>query len=316
MKQTIAMIASLTLLTGGGLLPALLGPSAPGLAEASCLQDGQIRGQEVTDPLGRTLRLTEPRRIVSLALTADEILVEWVELERVAGLTVFVDDRATTSITRLLPSSIARLEGQAEPVLALEPDLVFVSPHTTASTVQILAAAGMPVVRLHDARSLQSVLKNITLVAAAVGKQAEGRALVATLRERLDRVDAGLCPAKQPRVLLTGYGYVHGAGTLQHEWLTRAHARNAAAEAGIRGTAPLPQEAWLAFDPDWILVETAGTALEPGRIDLLGDGPLSGPLRERFRGRVVGVPRAWSGAVSHHVVRAIEEVSSLWCALR
>ena len=243
-------------------------------------------------------------------------MLELVEPERLAGLTYLVDDAAMSGVGDRVPPGLPRLHGGVESVLSLQPDLVFVSPYSPAETVQLLLAAGMPVVRLQDVRRLADVLLNLRIVGAATGEMERARELEAELRTRLRAVARLQCRDPRPRVLLLGYGYGYGAGTLQDAWLRRARVCNVVAEAGLKGTVPLPSESWLELDPEWILVETAGRSLEPGRADLLGQGPLVDELRKRLGRRVIGVPRSWSGAVSHQLVRAIEEVSALLCRPR
>jgi ABC-type Fe3+-hydroxamate transport system substrate-binding protein len=100
-----------------------------------------------TDTLGNPVTLRAPaRRIVSIALSADEILIDLVAPERIVGITRFVDDPATSPASARAPRTAVRVTGEPEALLALRPDIVFASAYTRPEALSLMTGAGVPVI--------------------------------------------------------------------------------------------------------------------------------------------------------------------------
>src|SRR5438128_2379394 len=66
-----------------------------------------------------------PRRIASLNLAADEMLVELVSPDRLVAVTSFSDDKSPSNVAGRVPASVARVtHARLEQLVALKPDLV------------------------------------------------------------------------------------------------------------------------------------------------------------------------------------------------
>jgi iron complex transport system substrate-binding protein len=149
----------------------------------------------------------------------------------------------------------------------------------------------------------------VTTLGDAVGEPDRARALASSLRARIAAVAARPRRAPPARVLLWDHGYTYGVGTLADDVLRRAGASDVASEAGMRGPVALGEEAAVALAPDIVLVPIEDAALRAHAPELVGDAPVWGAVEAVRRGEVYGVPRAWMGSVSHHVVRALEAVA-------
>ncbi|MBK9079818.1 MAG: hypothetical protein IPL91_12170 [Hyphomicrobium sp.] len=82
-----------------------------------------------------------PRRIVSLNLCTDQLLLDLVEPERIAGVSYLATD-PTLSADAVRLEPFKKLKGTAEEVLALHPDLVIAGEYTTGATVDLLRRLG------------------------------------------------------------------------------------------------------------------------------------------------------------------------------
>jgi iron complex transport system substrate-binding protein len=267
----------------------------------------------IVDPLGhaRTLR-APPRRIASLVLSADEILLELVPVDRIAGLTYLIDDVATTPSAPLAPRGAARLtEQDPESLLAARPDLVVVAGYTRAETIALLGDVGVPVVGSGAHDSLERVLVAIATLGDAVGEEARAADLVASLRARIELVRERAKSRPPRRVLLWEGGYTYGAGSLQDDLIRIAGGVNAAAEAGLRGPCAVSEETALRLAPDAIVVPVESDAVRLRAPELVGGDPAWSRVEAAQRKRVYGVPRAWIGSVSHHAVRALEAIDTV-----
>ena len=111
----------------------------------------------VRGPLGDAVEIpATPRRIVSIALSADETLVDLVPPERLVGVTTFIDDPSIPPASGRVPAAAVRVTGEPEALLALRPDIVFASAYTRPDALAILAGAGVPVVGSGALRTLDA----------------------------------------------------------------------------------------------------------------------------------------------------------------
>jgi iron complex transport system substrate-binding protein len=287
-------------------------PVATGALGASSVEHGGYP-KTLVDPLGERVVLhAPPRRIVSIALSGDEILLELVRPERLVGVTYLVDDPTNTPSAALAPAAAARVtEENPEALLALRPDLVVSAGYTRSEPIVLLEAAGVPVVGTGAHETLEDVVSAVTTLGDAVGEPDRARALASSLRARIDAVAARARRDRSPRVLVWEQGYTYGAGTLVDEVIRRAGGTDVASEAGLHGPVAISEEAGIALEPDVILVPIAAGAARPHAPDLIGDAGLWSAVKAVQRGDVYGVPRSWIGSVSHHVVLALEAIASI-----
>ena len=81
--------------------------------------------------------VAKPKRIVSLDLCTDQLLIDLVPRERIAAVTHLAADASVSAIpekARGLPIT----HGGAEDVLARDPDLILAGPWGVAGTVSLL----------------------------------------------------------------------------------------------------------------------------------------------------------------------------------
>jgi iron complex transport system substrate-binding protein len=313
MRLAVGLLATGAVLASGAWRAALPPPPVEeaGIA-ASSVAEGAFP-KEVVDPLGVRVRVpTRPSRVVSLALSDDEIVLALLPTERIAGLTYLVDDPTLTPSASLAPASAARTtEENPEALLALRPDLVITAGYTHAEAIAILEVAGVPVVGTGAHATLEDVLEAVTTIGRAVGEEARAAELVASLRARMAAVAVRARGSRPVRVLVWEDGYTYGAGTMPEDLVRRAGGANVATEAGLRGAVALTEEAAVGLAPDMIVVPTSEAAPRAHAPGLLGEAPVWGAVEAVRRGEVYGVPRAWMGSVSLPAVRALEAVADV-----
>lgn len=145
----------------------------------------------------------------------------------------------------------------AEGILSLEPTLVLAMEGLGPPPVQgQLEAAGVPVVVLPDAQTLDGAETRIALAARVLGRPDSGAALTQRIRTGLSRAEASH-PADAPRVLFVyargaGMVSVFGTGTAAETTLGLAGAQNAV--TSFPGLRPLTAEAVAEAAPDAIVI--------------------------------------------------------------
>ncbi len=145
----------------------------------------------LVDDAGYMVNITSyPERIVSLAPSNTEILFAVGAGDRVVGITdycnypynftAWIEAGNMTSIGNYWNPSI-------EPIIALQPDLVFASGDASEEAASKLRNLGYNVLIL-DAENINDVLNDIFMVGRATNQSDQASALVTSLRTRIDTV--------------------------------------------------------------------------------------------------------------------------------
>ena len=200
-------------------------------------------------------RSEAPRRIVSLNLCTDQLLVDLVPRERIAGVSFLATDRTlSAAASKLL--GLKQLKGTAEEVLALEPDLVIAGEYTTGPTVDLLKRLGKRVLVVPLATDFDGLCKTLRLLAKEVGEEARGEDIIREFDEKL----AGARSVVQSRPTAIAYqvnSLASGADSLLDAALDAAGYRNLARERTLGPAGRLPLEALVVQPPDLIVLANA-----------------------------------------------------------
>ncbi len=279
----------------GGTLPMLhrrgLVRAGGGLALAALLPGARAAAPiALRDALDRPVVLPGPaQRIVTIFSSNTELVASLGLLERIVGVEEYTRFPAQAAA---LPKVGGRLGFSVDAVVALRPDLVIVTPARQAANqlVDPMERIGVPVMVLLS-RSLEEVMDNVLRVAQAAGVEARGKALAASLAQRLRAVDRQMAGRIAPRSLMitgrmgNGMLLVARPGTYTSEAIVRAGARHAMADIGT--LAQVSPEAALAADPDVLLF--AGTQ---AALDELTSRPGWRDMRAVRAGRAITVSRS------------------------
>jgi iron complex transport system substrate-binding protein len=217
----------------------VLGGAAPALAEAP----------------------PKPRRIVSLNVCVDQLLLLMVAPGRIASLTQHATDPDFSNLARAA-EGFPQNHGRAEEVVPLDPDLVIGGEYTTPETIGLLRRLGYRVAVMRLANSLADVRANMLWFGTLVGETAKAEAMVRALDRRLAAVAAKI--PKGPRPVLAFYdtgGYTAAPGTLADDVIRAAGFDNLAGRLGLGIGGRLNLETLAMQHVDALItVDTTGTA--------------------------------------------------------
>jgi len=220
----------------------------------------------------------KPRRIMSLKICTDALLLDLAPPSRIASVTFLAREKAAL---RWWPQAahIPVNHNSAEEILAAKPDLILTDSFTAPALRPLLARTGARVIEVPPAGNFDQIRAVTRLVARAVGEEARGAQLIA----RMD-ADLATLAAHRPRKALTvaawgGGGYVPGRGGLFDAVLSAVGARNI--EQG--GFGYYDVETLVAKNPDALIYADtyAGTA------SLRDDQNLHPALLKRYADRRV-----------------------------
>ncbi len=186
-------------------------------------------------------------RVLSADFCADQIVLALADRDQIAALSPDADK--DFSFRRNEAAGHAKARADAESVLAARADVVLRFWGGDAARLRRL---GVRVVTLDYATSFDGVRRNIDIAAAALGREADGKALVKSLDARLDAL-AARGPSGVTALYVTPGGVTAGKETMIDAILAAAGVRNETALKGLSWWPPLSPEAVIADPPDFIV---------------------------------------------------------------
>jgi iron complex transport system substrate-binding protein len=246
-----------------------------------------------------------PRRVASMNLSADEILVEILPLDQLVSVTRWADSDSGNINGRVPPSVFRIQKADLEQLVALRPDLVVVSEYTDADFLKQLEKTGMRYHRIEGLATLPGIRRAILDLGRAVAETAAAERVVKSFDAKLEDVAKRVAGAKQPRVLYWSSGMTAGGDTAIGSLIECAGARNVGRELGLSGIVPPGGERAFVADPDVILVGTW-----PRAVEAVKQEPLLGKSRAVKQGRIVALPTSLLVALSQFSADACVELAS------
>lgn len=205
---------------------------------------------------------TSPQRIVSLNLCVDQILLDLVPRERIAGLSFLAADPSMSLLSREA-EGLPAVQGSAEEILALDPDLILAGEYTTAATVDLLRRLGRRVEIVPMATTFDDIRDVVRRMSGWTGDEPRGEALVRDFDSRLNDIRTrAVVRSEGPRptvVAMQVNSLASGEGSLVDEVLAEAGFDNAARHADLGPGGRLPLETLIADPPDVIVTANAAT---------------------------------------------------------
>jgi iron complex transport system substrate-binding protein len=227
-------------------------------------------------PAARLNAAGMPKRIVSLNLCTDELVLRLADRANIASVTYLSKDPISANVVDLA-DDVPVNHGLAEEIIPLNPDLVVAGTFTARTAVAMLKQTRFPVTEFGVARNVADVRAGIRKMAALVGESARGEALVADFDTRLASIGTSL-PARRPTALVfNANGFTVGAGTLVDDIMTRAGLDNVAAHMNLGNYTQLPLEIVVRSNVD-VLIISARRDGPPSLATALLDHPVLSKL--------------------------------------
>ena len=247
-----------------------------------------------------------PKRIVSLDVCTDQILVELVGRERIAAVTHLAADPAVSAIPAKA-KGIAITRGAAEDVLRYDPDLILAGPFGVSATVSLLRRLKRNVVVVPQPPNLEAVRAAVRTVAAAVGEGPKGEAMIAAYDQRLAGLDPPASAAPPTAIIYQVGGSVSGPGSLAEAALVAAGFRNKADEYRLTRNGQVPLELLVAAPPDLLVLSSAVDEYRTALADNLRH-----PVLRRLRQHHASLELPWQLWLcgTPHIAEAIEKLAN------
>ncbi|MCX7318195.1 MAG: cobalamin biosynthesis protein, partial [Hyphomicrobiales bacterium] len=154
------------------------------------------------------LKAAEQPRFASINLCTDQLLVTLADPAQILGLSPFARD-PFRSWDKDKAAQFRLLSGEAEDVLALQPDAVVAGRFTKRATRELLKDKGLKVVEFEPARSLDDVRKQLRQMGALVKHSDRAEAEIAKLDAAIGDPDSLWRRAPHPVVWIgNGIGWL------------------------------------------------------------------------------------------------------------
>lgn len=276
-RSAAQLIAALVLLCGCGAAAATAPPQSGEMpvVPVSNAAPEPVLPVTVESDDGTAVTVRDVSRVVAVNLsgTLAEIVFSLGLGDRVVGrdvATTFPEAQALPLVTKAHDLS-------AEGVLALEPTLVLTDRSMgPPEALQQLRAAGVPVVLVPEAWSLEGIGPRIEAVAAALGVPDAGRAVVERTRseldEALDQAPERDEPLKVAFLYLRGQAGVYlmgGRGSGADSMIEAIGAVDAGSAIGLERFRPLTSEGLILAAPDVLVLMDGGLESVGGESGLL-----------------------------------------------
>jgi len=225
----------------------------------------------LTDGMGRTVTLSAPaQRVISLSPSNTEILFAIGAGAQVVGRDEFSDYPAEASALPSVGGSMGKYN--FEQIAALKPDLVLAGALQTPEQIKTLEDLGLNVYVLTNPTDLDGMYKDLQTVGKLTGKEAEAEKLAASLKARVDAVEAKLSQtSERPLVFYELDGstpdkpWTSGPNTFISTLIAKAGGKNVG-DALESEWAQISQEALIAQNPTIILLGDAAYGTTPEQV--------------------------------------------------
>ena len=244
------------LLLLGGLLVLCLGLQS-GL-KSGTLPSG---GYTVRDCRGAELQLPgKPQRIASLSVSADEMLLGLVGVERLQAVSAWSGDPSVSCIAEQVKQIPQRLRGgNAEAILALKADLVVVPDYTREEVVKTLREAGCLVYVCKTPHRLEEVKSTLRELGKLVQEEQQAENMVRELEQRLQKITRQVAAIPQEQrlevLLLQENGSYYAPDSSFREVCELAGLQDAAQKLHYSYPCILSQEEIVLLNPDAFIIE-------------------------------------------------------------
>jgi iron complex transport system substrate-binding protein len=245
---------------------------------------------------------SKPRRIVSVSLCTDELVLRLADRGNIASVTWLSRLPESSNVVNLA-AGIPINHGLAEEIIPLDPDLVLGGIYTARPAVALLKRTRIPVIELDEARSIEGIGRQYVEMADVLGARERGERIAAEIGGRLARLDADRPPRRPRAIVLNPNGYTVGQGTLANDIITRAGLENIAATLKIDNYGQIPLETVVMQGVEVLIASTSRDGPPAMATEILKH-PVLAKIANRTR--LVAMPtRLWTCA-GPAVVDAVE----------
>lgn len=196
----------------------------------------------------------KPKRVISLNLCTDQLLMQLADREAIAGLTPLAADGEISGHARYA-AELPQHSGSAEEIIRLNPDLILAGSMTARSTVTVLKRFGYRVVEIDIPSSIAEMRENVRLIARSLGESERGETILQTMDARFVELTRDIDRSWQPlAAVYYANGFSAGDDSVTGEIFKLAGYRNVSTLIGHKSFGRMELETLLFAKPDLIIL--------------------------------------------------------------
>ncbi len=197
----------------------------------------------------------KPQRVVSLNVCADQLVLLLAQPEAIKSVTWLARDPDISGVAEQA-QNVPINYGLTEEIVPLAPDLVVAGVYTARTTVAFLKRLGIPVLDLDIPQSIAAMLKQVRVVAGALGETEQGERLIASLNTRLAALPHIATQSRPLAAVWRPNASAAGRGSLIDAVLQRAGLDNLATHPDMAQHGQLSLESLLLGYPDILILNS------------------------------------------------------------
>lgn len=250
------------------------------------------------------------KRIVSLTLSGDEMLLSLVDDSRIVGLSGKINQDKDFSYVVESSKKFPRVESNIETLIELEPDFVIAADWMKRDVLSQIEDVTDNLYIYKTPKTFIEQKKLIQELARIFMVENRGKKIVEDMEVRLERLQEKIKKSysgKKPRILLyTSYETTAGFDTSFNDLVEVIYCVNAAAEIGIKGSEKISKEKIIEIDPDIIVIPVWSSDSSPKFADFVKNDTSFKDLKAIKSKKVIVVPYRVTTPTSQYMIDGIE----------
>ena len=195
-----------------------------------------------------------PKRIASLNLCTDELLLSLADPDQIISLTWLAREESLSAFSE--PArAYHQNNGRASDVIPLNPDLVFLSEFFPANALGILETVGIKSVVVPEPRTTEQLLENIRVMSSAIDQVKKGEKLISLFSSRLKSIAEDTSRQKTSALLLSPGIASFGSSAVKIEILKMLNIRVLNQEKPSLANRYLSIEELIRSSPDFVIID-------------------------------------------------------------
>jgi len=251
-----------------------------------------------------------PRRIVSMSLASDEILLELLKncggTNRIAALSILVDDSTSSNSVNEARSVSGRVHSEPESIFRQNPDLVIAATFNRPEVLNLLRNKKINLLVLDHFSSAIDIANHILEIGERTNCQDQAKKMHLSFMSKLENIPK-VQDSNTKRPVVINYSpdmTIMAKDTLFDDLVSRAGAINAASQKGLKNWPKIDGETLIAMQPDKIIVLGEKNSMEQQILRHAIWKKLDAVKKKSF---IYVSPRT-SLSTSHYFANAVEEL--------
>lgn len=254
----------------------------------------------------------KPKKVSSLTLGMDEMLLEMVSEDRVVGLSGKSADNEAVSNVASKASKFPKIENNIEILLAQKPDLVIGASWVKAEFLKQLKDNNITYYGYKTPTTIEEQKQIILDLAKILGEDEKGQDIVNDMNTRIGVVKEEIKKSSAKNVKVMAYnmhGSTNGDKTIFNDIVKEIGAVNVSTEAGLQGVSKISKEKIIELNPEVIILmaweKDDLKEFENFASSLKNDKSL-GNVEAIKNNRVYIASNRYMTSVSHHIIDGVE----------